>query len=187
MSSTFENHAAVVQIQKGSVGKSQAVTTSTADKDGATLVVFSGDLDKAMASFIIACGAAAMGKKVTMFFTFWGLNILRREDAPAVEKDRMEKMFGMMMPKGANALPLSNMNMMGMGTKMMKHVMEQKNVDSVETLIENAKKLGIQLIACAMSMDVMGIKKEELIDGVEVAGVATYLGKTDDSNLNLFI
>lgn len=187
VSSTFENNAAVVQIQKGAAGKSQAVTTSTADKDGATLVVFSGELDKAMASLIIACGAAAMGKKVTMFFTFWGLNILRREDAPAVEKDRMEKMFGMMMPKGANALPLSNMNMMGMGTKMMKHVMEQKNVDSVETLIENAKKLGIQLIACAMSMDVMGIKKEELIDGVEVAGVATYLGKTDDSNLNLFI
>lgn len=188
VSSTFEKHAAVVTIQKGNEEvKSQAVTEGTADKDGATLVVFSGDLDKAMASFIIACGAAAMGKRVTMFFTFWGLNILRREDAPAVEKDRMEKMFGMMMPKGANALPLSNMNMMGMGTKMMKHVMEQKNVDSMETLIENAKKLGVQLIACAMSMDVMGIKQEELIDGVEVAGVATYLGKTDDSNLNLFI
>ncbi|WP_042351529.1 CoA-disulfide reductase [Bacillus massiliigorillae] len=187
LDSTFESNAAVVKIQKGT--EENALTTSEASnvKDGATIVVFSGELDKAMASFIIACGAAAMGKKVTMFFTFWGLNILRKADAPAIKKDGMEKMFGMMMPKGASALPLSNMNMMGMGTKMMKSVMNNKNVDDIETLLENAKKSGVNLVACAMSMDVMGIKEEELIDGVEVAGVATYLGKTDDSNLNLFI
>ncbi|MFS0783032.1 CoA-disulfide reductase [Bacillus sp. 1P06AnD] len=187
LDSTFESNASVVKIQKGIKGGDIETSNDTAVKDGATLVVFSGELDKAMASFIIACGAAAMGKKVTMFFTFWGLNILRKKDAPTVEKDMMEKMFGMMMPKGANALPLSNMNMMGMGTKMMKSVMQNKNVDDIETLINNAKKAGVNLVACAMSMDVMGIKEEELIDGVEVAGVATYLGKTDDSNLNLFI
>lgn len=189
LSTTYENNAAVVRIQKGSteVVKGECSLSSPATKDGATFVVFSGELDKAMASFIIACGAAAMGKEVTMFFTFWGLNILRKEQAPSVEKEPMEKMFGMMMPKGAYALPLSNMNMMGIGTKMMKNVMKQKNVDDIHTLINNAQAAGVHFVACAMSMDVMGIKPEELIDGVEVAGVATYLGKTDDSNLNLFI
>jgi len=188
-SSTFENNAAVVRIQKGSTEAvvGECSISNTTAKDGATFVVFSGELDKAMASFIIACGAAAMGKEVTMFFTFWGLNILRREEAPSVDKEFMEKMFGMMMPKGANALPLSNMNMMGMGTKMMKNVMKNKNVDDIHTLIENARAAGVHFVACAMSMDVMGIKPEELIDGVEIAGVATYLGKTEDSNLNLFI
>lgn len=188
-SSTFDNNAAVVHIQKGSteVVKGECSLSDKPAKDGATFVVFSGELDKAMASFIIASGAAAMGKEVTMFFTFWGLNILRREESPSVDKEPMEKMFGMMMPKGANALPLSNMNMMGMGTKMMKNVMKNKNVDDIQTLIKNARAAGVNFVACAMSMDVMGIKPEELIDGVEIAGVATYLGKTEDSNLNLFI
>ncbi|WP_437130838.1 CoA-disulfide reductase [Peptostreptococcus russellii] len=155
-------------------------------KDGATMVVFSGDLDKAIASFIIATGAASMGKDVTMFFTFWGLNILRKADV-SVKKEGMEKMFGKMMPKGIDELKISKMNMGGMGTKMIKEVMEKKNVDSLELLMNRAKEMGVHFVACAMSMDIMGIKEEELIDGVEIAGVASYLSDTEDSNLNLFI
>ena len=156
------------------------------EKNGATMVVFSGDLDKAMASFIIATGAASMGKEVTMFFTFWGLNVLRKPGVK-VEKDALENMFSKMMPEGAKKLKLSNMNMGGMGSKMINYVMKKKNVDDVETLIANAQKMGVKLVACAMSMDIMGIKQEELIDGVEIAGVASYLAETEDSGLNLFI
>lgn len=157
------------------------------DKDNATLVVFSQDLDKAIAAFIIASGAKAMSKNVTLFFTFWGLNILRKEDSPSVEKNLLEKMFGWMMPKGPKKLPISNMNMGGMGPKMIQYVMKTKNVDSLELLMRNAIDAGVRVVACAMSMDIMGIKKEELLDGVEVGGVASYLAKADDSNLNLFI
>ena len=156
------------------------------EKNGATMVVFSGDLDKAMASFIIATGAASMGKEVTMFFTFWGLNVLRKPGVK-VEKDALENMFSKMMPEGAKKLKLSKMNMGGMGSKMINYVMKKKNVDDVETLIANAQKMGVKLVACAMSMDIMGIKQEELIDGVEIAGVASYLAETEDSGLNLFI
>lgn len=187
LSSGFENNASIVRIRKGSTISVAVCNTSQEAQENATLVVFSGELDKAMASFIIASGAATMGKKVTMFFTFWGLNVLRREDAPKVEKDSIEKMFGMMMPKGAGALPLSKMNMGGMGAAMMKQVMNKKNVDDLATLIANAKRAGVKLVACTMSMDVMGIKPEELIDGVEFGGVATYLGETEGSGLNLFI
>ncbi|WP_069650809.1 CoA-disulfide reductase [Caloranaerobacter ferrireducens] len=155
--------------------------------DGKTIVVFSGDLDKAIASFIIANGAAAMGRKVTMFFTFWGLNILRKPEKVKVEKGFMDKMFGMMMPRGSKKLKLSQMNMMGMGAKMIRSVMKKKNISSLEELIEQAKKQGIRLVACNMSMDVMGITKEELIDGVEIGGVASYLGAAEESNVNLFI
>ena len=156
-------------------------------KDGATMVVFSGDLDKAIASFIIATGAASMGKKVTMFFTFWGLNVLKIKDKPSVKKDTMEKMFDMMLPKHTGQLPLSKMNMGGMGPKMISHIMKKNNVDDIDTLIKNAIDMGVNVVACAMSMDLMGIKKEELIDGVEIAGVASYLGAADESGLNLFI
>ena len=171
-------------IQKGS---EENLIVKKDVKEKATLVVFSGDLDKAIASFIIATGAATMGKEVTMFFTFWGLNILRKQDSPTVEKDVMEKMFSMMMPKGPSALPLSKMNMGGMGSKMISHVMEKKNVDSLDTLIKNALNLGIKLVACSMSMDVMGLKKEEFIDGVDIGGVASYLSDAEESGLNLFI
>ena len=173
-----------VKIKK-SITKEKEITTE--EKEGATLVVFSGDLDKAIASFIIATGAASMGKKVTMFFTFWGLNILKKGTKENIKKEGMEKMFDMMLPSHAGKLPLSKMNMGGMGAKMIKGIMEKNNVDSLETMIENAIKLGIKLVACSMSMDLMGIKKEELIDGVEIAGVATYLGDTEKSGLNLFI
>lgn len=163
-----------------------AASAPVLNKEGASMVVFSGDLDKAMASLIIATGAATMGKEVTMFFTFWGLNILRKPGVK-VEKDALSSMFTKMMPEGAGKLKLSNMNMGGMGSKMINYVMKKKNVDDVETLLHNAIALGVKIIACSMSMDIMGITKEELIDGVEIGGVATYLAKTDESNLNLFI
>lgn len=155
--------------------------------DKKTMIVFSGDLDKVMASFIIANGAAAMGNEVTMFFTFWGLNALRKAKKVQVKKDFMEKMFGWMMPRGAEKLGLSKMNFMGMGTQMMKGVMKKKNVNSLPELIEMAQMMGVKMVACTMSMDVMGIKEEELIKGVEFAGVASYLGEADDANVNLFI
>jgi len=155
--------------------------------DGKTIIVFSGDLDKVLASFIIANGAAAMGRNVTMFFTFWGLNALRKSQSDPVKKPFMDKMFGAMMPKGTGKLKLSKMNMAGMGTAMMKKVMNDKNVDSLEVLMKNAMKNGVKLVACTMSMDIMGITKEELIDGIELAGVASYLGDAEESNVNLFI
>ncbi len=155
--------------------------------DNKTLVVFSGDLDKAIASFVIANGAAAMGRKVTMFFTFWGLNILRKDRLVNVEKGFMDKMFGRMMPRGSKKLGLSNMNMAGLGSRLIRKVMRDKNISSLEELIEQAKENGVRLMACNMSMDVMGIMREELIDGIEVGGVAAYLGEAEKANVNLFI
>jgi len=155
--------------------------------DGKTIIVFSGDLDKVIASFIIANGAAAMGRPVTMFFTFWGLTVLRKSEKLRVKKTFMESMFGSMLPRGSKKLKLSRMNMGGMGTAMMKKIMNDKHVDSLEDLIQKAMKSGIKIVACTMSMDVMGIKQEELIDGVELGGVGAYLGDAEESNVNLFI
>ncbi len=129
----------------------------------------------------------SMGKEVTMFFTFWGLNILKSKNKPKVNKDTMEKMFDIMLPGHPEKLPLSKMNMMGMGPAMIKQIMKKHNVDDLESLITNAINMGVKVVACAMSMDLMGIKKEEFIDGVEIGGVASYLGATEDSGLNLFI
>lgn len=176
-------------IQKGSAalnkgGEKIAVAGSNQDK---TLVVFSGDLDKAIASFIIANGAASMGRNVTMFFTFWGLNILRKPEKINVEKSFMDKMFSAMMPRGSKKLQLSKMNMAGMGSKMIRKVMKDKNISSLEELIQSAINSGIRIVACNMSMDVMGITEEELIEGVEIGGVASYLGAAEESNVNLFI
>jgi len=152
-----------------------------------TLVVFSSNLDKAIASFIIANGAAAMGRKVTMFFTFWGLNILRKPTGGNVKKDFLGRMFGMMMPKGSQKLKLSQMNMGGLGGKMIRYIMKKNNVISLEELIEQAREQGIKIIACNMSMDLMGIKKEELVDRIEIGGVATYLAAAETADTNLFI
>ncbi|MEA4942669.1 MAG: FAD-dependent oxidoreductase [Oscillibacter sp.] len=154
---------------------------------GKTVIVFSGDLDKVLASFIIANGAAAMGRPVTMFFTFWGLTVLRKAEKQPVKKTFMESMFGTMLPRGSGKLRLSRMDMGGMGTAMMKRIMNDKNVDSLEALIQKAISQGVKIVACTMSMDVMGIKKEELIDGVELGGVGAYLGDAEESNVNLFI
>ncbi|MEK4649221.1 CoA-disulfide reductase [Exiguobacterium sp. FSL W8-0210] len=176
-----------VMLEKGQGETPAAAPVQVNPADDATMVVFSGDLDKALASFVIAQGAQAMGKQVTMFFTFWGLNIIRKPDAPAVEKAGIERMMGMMMPKHAGELPLSNMNMAGAGQKMMKKVMKDKQVDALETMMAKAQAAGVRMIACTMSMDIMGIKKEELLDGIDYGGVASYLGATDGANLNLFI
>ena len=176
----------VAYLQRGTQ-VSQTANTNTLDKNGATLVVFSGDLDKAIASFIIATGAASMGKEVTMFFTFWGLNILKSKNKPKVSKDTMEKMFDFMLPGNTDKLRLSQMNMMGMGPAMIKKIMKKHNVDDLEILIENAINMGVKVVACSMSMELMGIKQEEFIKGVEIGGVASYLGAAEDSGLNLFI
>ncbi len=174
-----------VWIKKGCTDPDCSVAARSYDDKA--MVVFSGDLDKALASFIIANGAAAMGRKVTMFFTFWGLNILRKREKAAVKKTFIEKMFGAMMPRGAGRLKLSKMNMLGMGSAMMRGIMKKKNVASLDSLIEQAIKNGVKLVACTMSMDVMGIHKEELIDGIEYAGVASFLGAAETSDATLFI
>ena len=155
--------------------------------DDKTFVVFSGDLDKTIAAFIMANGAASMGRNVTMFFTFWGLNILRKPEKQKVDKTFIEKAFGFMMPRGTKKLGLSRMNMLGAGPRMIRGIMDQKGILSLEELIENAKEHGVRLVACQMSMDIMGIHKEELIDGVELGGVATFLGSGEKSDMSLFI
>ena len=169
-------------IQKG--GKPAVIEKSSGN--GQTIVVFSNDLDKALAALIIANGAKAAGKDVTLFFTFWGLNILRKPQS-RVKKGIIDKMFGLMMPKGTEKLTLSKMNMLGAGSLMMKWVMKQKNVSTLNELLTQAREAGIKFIACNMSMDVMGIKPEELIDGVEIGGVAKYIEESSYSNSNLFI
>lgn len=171
-------------VKKGNASVSTSINENI---EGKTLIVFSGDLDKVLASFIIANGSAAMGRPVTMFFTFWGLNVLRKEEKQKVSKSVIESMFGFMMPRGAKKLKLSKMNMAGMGSAMMKKIMKDKNVDSLEELIKKAMDSGVKIVACTMSMDVMGIKEEELIDGVELGGVGAYLGDAEESNVNLFI
>jgi NADPH-dependent 2,4-dienoyl-CoA reductase/sulfur reductase-like enzyme/peroxiredoxin family protein/rhodanese-related sulfurtransferase/TusA-related sulfurtransferase len=155
--------------------------------DGTTMVVFSGDLDKAIASFIIANGAAASGKKVTMFFTFWGLNIIRKPEKVHVSKSFIGRMFGFMMPRGSRKLSLSKMNMMGMGSAMIRGVMKNNNVSSLEELMTTAVQQGVELVACQMSMDLMGIAREELIDDIRIGGVGYYLGQADKAGVNLFI
>ncbi|MFA7179903.1 MAG: FAD-dependent oxidoreductase [Bacteroidales bacterium] len=187
---SVENRKGIItaKIEKGEASSSCHFKGSNAiSGDNKTIVVFSDDMDKALASFVIANGAASMGKKVTMFFTFWGLNVIKRKDPVKVKKDFMGKMFGMMLPKGASALKLSKMNMLGMGSAMMKMIMKNKNIDSLESLIAQAQANGVEFIACTMSMDVMGVKEEELMDGVNFAGVATYLERSEEANMSLFI
>ncbi|HPF87501.1 MAG TPA: FAD-dependent oxidoreductase [Candidatus Limiplasma sp.] len=175
---------ATARIRKG---PAEAGAKPAARDDGKNIIVFSGDLDKAIASFIIANGSAAMGRKTSMFFTFWGLNILRKTEKVKVKKTFMEKMFGAMMPRGTKKLKLSSMNMGGMGGKMIRGIMQKKNVESLESLMQMAIDNGVELIACSMSMDIMGIKKEELIDGVTVGGVAAMLAHAEESDMSLFI
>lgn len=153
-----------------------------------TIILFSGEMDKVLAAFVIANGAAAMGDEVTMFFTFWGLNSLRKPDkTKTTGKSTLQKMFTMMMPRGPQKLNMSHMNFAGLGPKLMKKAMRDQNVYSIDEMIAIAKEQNIKMIACTMSMDVMGLKAEELIDGLEFAGVASYLGDADEANVNLFI
>ncbi|WP_113927822.1 DsrE/DsrF/DrsH-like family protein [Bacillus sp. P14.5] len=152
-----------------------------------TIVLFSGDYDKAMAAYIIANGAAAYDHEVTIFHTFWGLNALRKDENIQVKKGFMEKMFGKMMPRGADKMGLSNMNFAGMGPKMIKGVMKKHNAMSLPALIEMAQEQDVKLVSCTMTMDLLGLQKEELLDNIEYAGVAAYLADAEDGNVNLFI
>ena len=154
---------------------------------GKTFIMFSDDLDKAVATFILANGAAATGQKVTIFFTFWGLNVIKKANKPKVKKDFLGKMFSMMLPSDSKKLKLSQMNMGGMGRRMMRHIMKSKNIDSLESLRRQALFNGVEFIACQMSMDVMGVTEEELLPEVTLGGVATYMERADQANGNLFI
>jgi len=172
-------------IEKLPIKSVSEKTLSTAN--GKTLIVFSDDFDKALASFVIANGAASTGKKVTMFFTFWGLSVVKKQQKPPVVKDFMGKMFGIMLPAWSDKLKLSKMNMLGMGTAMMKMRMKAKNVDNLQSMINTAIESGVEMIACQMSMDMMGIHADELMEGVKIGGVAAYLEEAEKSNINLFI
>ncbi len=173
-----------VVIEKGSP-KCSAITSC--DGKGKTLIMFSDDLDKALATFVLANGAAATGQKVSIFFTFWGLNVIKKVKKPKVQKDIFGKMFGMMLASSSLKLHLSKMSMLGMGDKMMRYIMKRKGIESLETLREQALAAGVEFIACQMSMDVMGVKREEMLDEVTVGGVATYMERADNANVNLFI
>lgn len=157
------------------------------EKKRTTIVLFSGDYDKAMAAYIIANGAAAYDHEVTIFHTFWGINALRKQEPVAVKKGFLEKMFAKMMPQGAEKLGLSKMQMLGMGPKMIKHVMNKHNALTLTQLIEMAQEQDIKLVTCTMTMDLLGLEKEELLDGIEYAGVAAYLADAEEGNVNLFI
>ena len=162
-------------------------TKITSEEKGKTFILFSDDLDKTLATLVLANGAAATGKKVSIFFTFWGLNAIKKVHKPKVQKDIWGKMFSMMLPSDSTKLALSKMNMMGIGAKMMRFLMKKKGVDSLETLRQQAIDNGVEFIACQMSMDVMGVKREELLDEVTIGGVATYMDRAEQANVNLFI
>jgi NADPH-dependent 2,4-dienoyl-CoA reductase/sulfur reductase-like enzyme/peroxiredoxin family protein/rhodanese-related sulfurtransferase/TusA-related sulfurtransferase len=152
------------------------------------IILFSGDLDKALAAFIIANGAAAMGRKVTIFATFWGLSVLKKDSSPLnLKKTLIQKMFGFMLPRGAKKLALSQMNMAGIGSAMIKGIMKNNNVDSLPVMIDTAIKAGVNIVACQMSMDLMGVKREELLDGVQIGGVASFLEAAESADTSLFI
>ena len=176
-----------VMVAKAGAVQQQQSTPQGINGKGKTFIFFSDDLDKALATFVLANGAAATGEKVTIFFTFWGLNAIKKEHKPAVKKDFFGKMFGWMLPSSSRKLALSKLNMMGAGAKMMRYLMRKKGVDSLESLRQQAIDNGVEFIACQMSMDVMGVKREELLDCVSIGGVATYMERADRANVNLFI
>lgn len=185
VSLNLDGNKYIAEIVKGS--KPLTAGMNVPNQENATIVLFSGELDKALAAMIIAQGAAAQGKKVAIFFTFWGLNALRKDVHEPVNKNMIEKMFGVMMPKGAKKLPLSSMNMGGMGKAMIEGIMKEKNVDQLDVMMKNAQDLGVKFIACTMSMDLMGIKQEELLDGIEYGGVGTYISHNENVGTTLFI
>ena len=186
LSKAEENGVYRVRIAKEEAS-APSVQPQAGGGKGKTFILFSDDLDKALATFVLANGAAATGEKVTIFFTFWGLNAIKKERKPAVQKDFFGKMFGLMLPSDSRKLKLSKLNMLGIGGKLMRHLMKQKGVDSLESLRQQALDNGVEFIACQMSMDVMGVKREELLDEVSIGGVATYMNRADEANVNLFI
>ncbi len=154
-----------------------------------SMIVFSGDLDKHIASMIIATGAAAMGMETVLFYTFWGTAALRDPKKKAKGKNLIEKMFGIMLPRGKNKTTLSKMHMAGMGTAMIRSIMKKKNVASLDEMFQIAGQLGVKIVICEMSMDLMGLKREEMIDypNMEVGGVATFLAHAAESSVQLFL
>jgi len=166
--------------------KIAAVRERTAD-DAATIVVFSGDLDKVLAGFVIATGAAAAGLETSMFFTFWGLSVLKKKGAAGGPKNVLERMFGMMTPASSESLPTSKMNYFGVGAVMLRKMMKDKQIATLEELIGIARDMDVKMIACTMSMDAMGVSKEELVDGLTYGGVATYMADAVRSRVTLFI
>lgn len=186
VSLTTNGPRSVAVIQKAYETVPQRETAMGGVKDK-TFILFSDDLDKALATFVLANGAAATGAKVSIFATFWGLSVLKRPDKPQLSKTFMEKMFGFMLPSGTRSLKLSKLNMLGMGGKLIKKTMKDKHIASLEEMIRSAREAGVEIIACQMSMDLMGIRKEELMDGVEVGGVAAYMERAESAGVNLFI
>jgi len=177
----------IEKSEKKKVGTSVCEIPEESNNKGKTFILFSDDLDKALATFVLANGAVSTGEKVTIFFTFWGLNAIKRTNKPKVQKDIFGRMFSIMLPSDTMALKLSKMHMMGIGSKMMRFIMKKKGIDSLESLRQQALDNGVEFIACQMSMDVMGVNAEELLDGVTIGGVATYMERADKSNVNLFI
>ena len=169
--------------------KKQVNQLKEGTKDQLSMVVFSGHMDKILAAMIIATGAAAFDMKVKLFFTFWAISALRDPAKTGKGKNFIEKMFGMMLPKGSPKLKLSNMNMGGMGTAMIKGIMKKHKVASIEEMLKTAGELGIEINICEMSMNLMGFKKEEMIDypHMTVCGVATFLTDAAESKIQLFI
>jgi peroxiredoxin family protein len=168
-------------------GTPQAPVAAAAGERNKTFIMFSDDLDRALATFVLANGAAATGRKVSIFFTFWGLNVIKKEHKPAVRKDIFGRMFSWMLPSDSRRLKLSKMSMLGIGDRMMRYIMRSKNIYSLEEMRRQALDNGVEFIACQMSMDMMGIVQEELLDGVTIGGVATYMERAEQANVNLFI
>jgi len=185
ISNTEDKGIYTVIIEKSSPKACNLITSC--DRKAKTMIMFSDDLDKALATFVLANGAAATGQPVTIFFTFWGLNVIKKVVKPKVKKDIFGKMFGMMLASSSLKLHLSKMSMFGIGDKMMRFIMQRKGIASLETLRQQALDSGVEFIACQMSMDVMGVKREELMDEVTVGGVATYMERAEEANVNLFI
>ena len=186
---SMDSHKGVISalIEKNAATGQAAAEAPASRGHDKTLIVFSDNLDRALASFVIANGAAAAGRKVTMFFTFWGLNVIKKTDKPKVSKDIWSRLFSIMLPSDSSTLSLSKMNLLGLGACMMRFVMKKRNIESLETLMQQAIANGVEMIACSMSMDAMGIKKEELLDNALVGGVAAYLSRAENADMNLFI
>ena len=179
---------AAMAVELAEIRKEMAALRAQVPEDRAALVVFSGDLDRAIAAFVIATGAAAAGLETTIFFTFWGLSILKKKNGVAVSKrDLMQKMFAMMTPSSSESLGVSKMNYFGIGATMLRTMMKKQQVASLEELMELARELGVRMIGCTMSMDVMGVDKDELFDGIELGGVAAFMGEAARACLALHL
>jgi peroxiredoxin family protein len=158
-------------------------------KDQLSIAIVSGDMDKILAAMVISLGAAALDTHVKLFFSFWSLSALRDKNKQAEGKDFISKMFGIMLPKGRNKLKLSNMNMAGMGPVMIKYLMRKQGVLSLDEMFREAGELGIEITVCEMSMNLMGFKKEEMIDypNLRYAGAVTFVSEANESSMQLFI